>query len=67
MPLAKITFPLADEIQEKFNQREISRKEKYNQYLNDNNLEDVYVPTQGNPCNTFFLVSVFFSQVTVRI
>ena len=49
------------------NQQEISRQERYCQYLNDNNLEDAYVPTQGNPFNTFFLVSVFFSQVTFRI
>ena len=49
------------------NQQEISRQERYCQYLNDNNLEDAYVPTQGNPFNTFFfffLVSVFFSEVT---
>ena len=35
--------------------------------MNDNNLEDAYVPTKVNPFNTFFLVSLFFSQVTVRI
>ena len=48
------------------NQQEISRQERYCQYLNDNNLEDAYVPTQGNPFNTFFffLESVFFIEFT---
>ena len=37
-----------DDIRENFINRENSRKERYAEYLNQNNLDDTYTPSQGD-------------------